>query len=364
MSASITKGPAFEIRFCEGNKVQVFDLSKRGDQSGNKLLPNEYLEDDVVNGRLRYSKLGNQWLSDDAGTNQHHQQTLAAIPDDRNHTSTTTKRPDDELNVIPVVAKRKAMEDAKELESIRQGEEAMRKAMERKKKIEMVRRARQQAAAAAAEAATSETEAAKHAETEDSAQKVDGTQQDDLSGKSDYNNIPKELKNEQDPQYQLEQEKGLTFATEMNRSSRTTKTNQNLPPVLDANHPSASQLSGERHKIHASNLRDSGTSIITANSDIKDPSTPKTVPSSTSSSSPLPLRTTSSPHMDRPNPVHLPQSTSHHYYPQQQPQHHDYTAQANQGTYEAPVDDSFFHQDNNTIDKVKPPTSSCCCIIS
>lgn len=138
----------------------------------------------MVNGRLRYSKLGNQWLSDDAGTNQHHQQTLAAIPDDRNHTSTTTKRPDDELNVIPVVAKRKAMEDAKELESIRQGEEAMRKAMERKKKIEMVRRARQQAAAAAAEAATSETEAARHAETEDSAQKVDGTQQDDLSGKS------------------------------------------------------------------------------------------------------------------------------------------------------------------------------------
>jgi phage/plasmid primase-like uncharacterized protein len=56
--------------------------------------------------------------------------------------------------------------------------------MERKKKIEMVRRARQQAAAAAeAEAATSETEAPRHAETEDSAQKVDG-QQDDLSGKS------------------------------------------------------------------------------------------------------------------------------------------------------------------------------------
>lgn len=135
----------------------------------------------MVNGRLRYSKLGNQWLSDDAGTNQHHQQTLAAIPDDRDHKLMTTKRPDDELNVIPVVAKRKAIEDAKELESIRQGEEAMRKAMERKKKIEMVRRARQQAAAATAatEAATS-VAPAPAPEEEASA---DTTQQDELSGK-------------------------------------------------------------------------------------------------------------------------------------------------------------------------------------
>ncbi|KAI9299585.1 hypothetical protein BJ944DRAFT_47707 [Cunninghamella echinulata] len=53
------------------------------------------------------------------------------------------------LNVIPVVAKQKALEDQKELESIRQAEEAVRKAMERKQKIERARIARQKALAEA-----------------------------------------------------------------------------------------------------------------------------------------------------------------------------------------------------------------------
>ncbi|KAI8338917.1 hypothetical protein BC941DRAFT_451236 [Chlamydoabsidia padenii] len=203
MSASITKGPAFEIRFCEGNKVQVFDLSKKGDQSGNQLLPNEYLEDDVVNGRLRYSKLGNQWLSDDAGT---HQQTLAAIPDDQQKRTNIQKKTDDNLDIIPVVAKRKAIEDAKELESIRQGEEAMRKAMERKKKIEMVRRAREQAAAAKEEGTTAITESSMTATVATTNQNND-TQEGPTAKNKDYRDTNMESKNEQDPQYQFEHEK-------------------------------------------------------------------------------------------------------------------------------------------------------------
>ncbi|KAI8142556.1 hypothetical protein BJV82DRAFT_615272 [Fennellomyces sp. T-0311] len=50
---SATKGPAFEIRFCDDNRVQVFDLSG----PHGKQLPFEYREDEVLEGHLRYSKL-------------------------------------------------------------------------------------------------------------------------------------------------------------------------------------------------------------------------------------------------------------------------------------------------------------------
>ncbi|CDS08975.1 hypothetical protein LRAMOSA10335 [Lichtheimia ramosa] len=56
------QGPAYEIRFCKDNVVQVFDLSAKHDHE--KGLPFEYDEDDVLHGRLRYSKLaGNRPLS-------------------------------------------------------------------------------------------------------------------------------------------------------------------------------------------------------------------------------------------------------------------------------------------------------------
>ncbi|KAI9315716.1 hypothetical protein BX666DRAFT_1958420 [Dichotomocladium elegans] len=51
-----TRGAAYEIRFCKDNIVQVFDLSKKNEFNEQK-LPYEYDEDDVINGRLRYSKL-------------------------------------------------------------------------------------------------------------------------------------------------------------------------------------------------------------------------------------------------------------------------------------------------------------------
>ncbi|KAI9494994.1 hypothetical protein BDB00DRAFT_870984 [Zychaea mexicana] len=55
-STSATKGPAFEIRFCDDNRVQVFDLSGRRDPTV-KQLPLEYRESEVLEGKLRYSKL-------------------------------------------------------------------------------------------------------------------------------------------------------------------------------------------------------------------------------------------------------------------------------------------------------------------
>lgn len=155
------------------------------------LIKIEYLEDDVANGRLRYSKLGNQWISpspssssvneiNNTSTSKQQQQndennnsiSLSTIYDDHNESRITTNssnssssssssynnnheedNDDDDirkkLNVIPVVAKQKAIEDAKELESIRQAEEAVRKAMERKQKIERARLARQKAKAEA-----------------------------------------------------------------------------------------------------------------------------------------------------------------------------------------------------------------------
>ncbi|KAI9271811.1 hypothetical protein BDA99DRAFT_501083 [Phascolomyces articulosus] len=53
---SATKGPAFEIRFCDDNRVQVFDLYGRNDPNA-KRLPYEYDENEVLEGKLRYSKL-------------------------------------------------------------------------------------------------------------------------------------------------------------------------------------------------------------------------------------------------------------------------------------------------------------------
>lgn len=96
-----------------------------------------YLEDDVVNGRLRYSKLGNQWIAEDTmETRQQRQQQLPPV-------KVPTQKPD----VVPALAKQRAIDEAKELEHIRKAQEAMQKAMDRKKKIQMARCARKKGAA-------------------------------------------------------------------------------------------------------------------------------------------------------------------------------------------------------------------------
>ncbi|KAI7884657.1 hypothetical protein K492DRAFT_204557 [Lichtheimia hyalospora FSU 10163] len=65
------QGPAYEIRFCKDNVVQVFDLNARNDHERG--LPFEYDEDDVLHGRLRYSKLaGNRPLSSTLDDDPHH----------------------------------------------------------------------------------------------------------------------------------------------------------------------------------------------------------------------------------------------------------------------------------------------------
>ncbi|ORZ20416.1 hypothetical protein BCR42DRAFT_207574 [Absidia repens] len=353
MSTSITKGPAFEIRFCEGNKVQVYDLSRRGDQSANQLLPNEYLEDDVVNGRLRYSKLGNQWLSDDTGTKQHHQRQLAAIPDDPSTSTTTTTALVDEknnnLDVIPVLAKRKALEDAKELESIRQGEEAMRKAMERKMKIEMARRARQKAAAEAESSINLENLSHK-----------DDAPQDGSGDKNDFNNNTNRPMNEQDPQHQYEQEKDISFRTEEN--GRTTKTNQ--PSLLHNDVTPPTTPLPNRQQVDGDSISSDMPDTTSANNHENNKQHFDRSPS------PPPLFT-AAPAIERPESVYRAQSSpNQHYYPQhhdpqrQQQQQHVYnsyqpTPQIHQ---QQAAEDSFFHQDS-TNDKAKP-SSGCCCIIS
>ncbi|KAI8366302.1 hypothetical protein EDC96DRAFT_565007 [Choanephora cucurbitarum] len=49
---------AYEIRFVEDNVVQIYDIAaKRKQQDSENLLPTEYKEEDVVEGKLRYSKL-------------------------------------------------------------------------------------------------------------------------------------------------------------------------------------------------------------------------------------------------------------------------------------------------------------------
>ncbi|CAO3592549.1 unnamed protein product [Absidia cylindrospora] len=360
MSTSITKGPAFEIRFCEGNKVQVYDLSRRGDRSGNQLLPNEYLEDDVVNGRLRYSKLGNQWLSDDAGTKQHHQRQLAAIPDDPSTsttitTTTATALVDDKnnnLDVIPVLAKRKAIEDAKELESIRQGEEAMRKAMERKMKIEMARRARQKAAAKAESSTNLENLAHE-----------DGAPHDGSGDKDDFNNITNRPMNEQDPQHQYEQEKDIPFSTEEN--GRTTKSNQK-PSLLHSDFAPPTTPLPDRQQVD-------NDSISSGMPDTSFPSNDENNKQHFDRSPSLPPSFATAPAMERPESAYRPQSSPKQHYSPQQHDPHGQQQQKQQYVYNSyqpttqnnqqqPAEDSFFHQDS-TNDKTKS-SSGCCCIIS
>ncbi|KAL0084835.1 hypothetical protein F4703DRAFT_1593342 [Phycomyces blakesleeanus] len=97
MPPSRTKpGPAFELRFCDNNIVQVYDLTRRQKPAEKHLLPNEYPIDDVLKGRLRYSKLGNQRLSRLSGgsskfqafqlalSRQHSKETLADIETESN----------------------------------------------------------------------------------------------------------------------------------------------------------------------------------------------------------------------------------------------------------------------------------------
>ncbi|ORX51621.1 hypothetical protein DM01DRAFT_1337126 [Hesseltinella vesiculosa] len=148
-----TKGPAFEIRFCDDNKVQVFDLSNRGPGTVDQRLPNEYREDDVRQGRLRYSKLGNQWAQEDRR------------PPYRDGGITYDEQRENERDVIPVLARQRQMEDAKEQQHILEGEEAVRKAMERKERIAMAKRNRdrrlaeeQQAGSSLSTASTAHTD--------------------------------------------------------------------------------------------------------------------------------------------------------------------------------------------------------------
>ncbi|KAI9031666.1 hypothetical protein CLU79DRAFT_265646 [Phycomyces nitens] len=167
MPPSRTKpGTAFEIRFCDNNIVQVYDLTRRQKPTDKHLLPNEYPIDDVLKGRLRYSKLGNHRLSRLSGgsskfqafqlaLSQHQQKdTEIEFNEDNEHISqeyssiagmeSNAKDPvhpsPSDSTKIPTVVKRQIEMDEKELAEIRKGQEAVRKAMERKAKIQNARK--------------------------------------------------------------------------------------------------------------------------------------------------------------------------------------------------------------------------------
>ncbi|KAF7731017.1 hypothetical protein EC973_001063 [Apophysomyces ossiformis] len=139
-------GTAFEIRFCDNNIVQVFDLTKHPKDNQRQLLPNEYNEDDVLKGRLRFSKLGHPISVE--------QSAEARNSIERNHRDVdiiNLSRQDKlghafndlplgtAMDVIPAVAKRQAKERKNELRQKREAEEAVKKAMDRKAKIEQAR---------------------------------------------------------------------------------------------------------------------------------------------------------------------------------------------------------------------------------
>ncbi|KAI8339150.1 hypothetical protein BC941DRAFT_422271 [Chlamydoabsidia padenii] len=181
-------GPAFEIRFCKGNKVQVFDLSRRWDVSGNQPLPNEYLEDDVINGRLRYSKLGNQWVSyNSMDTTKHQRPPQLTTP------SVT--------DIVPALAKQRATEDAKEQEHIRQAQEAMQKALDRKKKIEMARRARK-----------TRENVMERVASDPNLESLAGNRDDDVmdNNKDEEENFTNKIEQEQKPPSRMEMKKKST----------------------------------------------------------------------------------------------------------------------------------------------------------
>ncbi|KAI8889125.1 hypothetical protein K501DRAFT_329466 [Backusella circina FSU 941] len=53
----MTQGYAYEIRFVDNDKVQVFDLARRHIDPTSATLPTEYKAEEVLRGDLRYSKL-------------------------------------------------------------------------------------------------------------------------------------------------------------------------------------------------------------------------------------------------------------------------------------------------------------------
>ncbi|KAI7868315.1 hypothetical protein BDF14DRAFT_1881102 [Spinellus fusiger] len=149
----IQPGPAFEIRFCDNN---VFDLTRHHKPVETQLLPNEYPMEDVLKGRLRYSKLGNQRLSRLSGGSHPFQsyQSLKGMPEievnqDNEHRANFTQesngmlsmtRPLQDKSPFPFrTSEQNEAEDAKERRRIAEGEEAVRKAMERKARIENAR---------------------------------------------------------------------------------------------------------------------------------------------------------------------------------------------------------------------------------
>ncbi|KAG2236501.1 hypothetical protein INT48_000801 [Thamnidium elegans] len=56
MTSSNNNNYAFEIRFVDDKIVQVFDIAAKRQNEGTG-LPTEYLQEDVLKGQLRYSKL-------------------------------------------------------------------------------------------------------------------------------------------------------------------------------------------------------------------------------------------------------------------------------------------------------------------
>ncbi|ORY96709.1 hypothetical protein BCR43DRAFT_524762 [Syncephalastrum racemosum] len=96
------------------------DQLERQNANLDKSLPLEYNEDDVRQGRLRYSKLFGNNGEVRVLTEEEYKENVVDLDKD----------------VVPALARRRAEERAKEDAWRREGEEAIRKAMERKMKIE------------------------------------------------------------------------------------------------------------------------------------------------------------------------------------------------------------------------------------
>ncbi|CAO3608469.1 unnamed protein product [Cunninghamella echinulata] len=361
-----TKGPAFEIRFCEGNKVQVYDLSKKGQH----VLPSEYQEDDVAKGRLRYSKLGNQPIIIKQRQNENDSNN---DDDDNNYksinttptTTTTATSPNNNnenigLNVIPVVAKQKALEDEKELESIRQAEEAVRKAMERKQKIERARIARQKALIEA-----------------------EGQQQqqpNDIMNDDNNHNYNMEINRKEEDIHQLSPQpsyqsvkkinKEHTIITDMNIKEKS----DNTMTIHQPSTPVPQQQQQQQHYYQQYNNNNNNSN----NNKYKHHDQHLSSSSLSSSITPLP---TSLPSPPQPAATYYNKASypniNHHHQQQQQQQNYSYQPNINNNsninnnynnmnmTIPPKVQNeeypSFFHQD---MDDHKKKNSSCCCIIS
>ncbi|KAG2176745.1 hypothetical protein INT44_007409 [Umbelopsis vinacea] len=144
-----TAGPAYEIRFRDDEHVQIIDLTRNGAAPETRPLPSD--EDTQVSS-LAVSR-DTPVTSQPIAVQQpppHETYNLAKSAPHRRGTSNTyplnsdtsfswTGRANQDLDVIPTVARRLAEEEALDSFRRQEGEEAMRKALERKAKIAAAR---------------------------------------------------------------------------------------------------------------------------------------------------------------------------------------------------------------------------------